>query len=106
MSPVISAEPDADAEARVKEIIARCGGGQALMQSMAAYREVASRMSREAPALVKSHPNQWAALAPGTELVLGDSLGEVLAEVASRTGGDLTSVVTEYLDPDPPVLIL
>ena len=56
MSPMIGAPPDADAEARVKAIIAQLGGGRALMQSMAAYRDVVNRMQQEAPALVKSHP--------------------------------------------------
>lgn len=101
-----AAAPSADAEARVKAIIAQSGGGPALMRSMAAYRAAANRMWREAPALVESHPNRWAALAPGTELVIGDSLDEVLSKIATLTGGNLTSVVTEYLDPDPPVMIV
>lgn len=106
MSPMIGAPPDADAEARVKAIIAQLGGGRALMQSMAAYREVVNRMPQEVLALVKSHPKKWAAMAPGTAPVIGDSHDAVLAEVAALTAGDLTGVVAEYLAPDPPALIL
>ena len=108
MSVVIEPVPGTppDAEAQVKEFIAQMGGGQAMMQSMAAFREVARRMDREASALVKLYPNQWAAMAPGTEPVIGKTRAEARAKVAALTGGDLTGVVTEYLDPDPPVLIV
>ena len=59
MSVVIEPVPgtDPDAEAQVKELIAQFGGGRAMMQRMAAFQEVARRMWREKPALVKLYPN-------------------------------------------------
>ncbi len=89
----------------VKGIIEGLGGAKALMDEMDEYHEIVARMRKERPSLVERHPDKWVAMGWEGVLAVGDSMDEVLGEVESRglRGAD---VVIEFLDTDPPLLIL
>ena len=89
----------------VKEVIEGLGGAKALMNEMDEYHEIVARMRKERPSLVERHPDKWVAMGQMGVLAIGGSIDEVLREVESRglRGAD---VVIDFLDTDPPLLIL
>ena len=89
----------------VKEVIEGLGGAKALMDEIDEYHQIVARMRKERPSLVERHPDKWVAMGQKGVLAIGDSMDEVLREVESRElrGAD---VVIEFLDTDPPLLIL
>ena len=89
----------------VKGIIEGLGGAKALMDEMDEYHEIVARMSKERPSLVKRHPDKWVAMGKEGVIAVGDSMDEVLREVEGR-GLHGADVVIEFLDTDPPLLIL
>ena len=89
----------------VKEVIEGLGGAKALMNEMDEYHEIVARMRKERPSLVERHPDKWVAMGQKGVLAIGDSMDEVLREVESQ-GLHGTDVVIDFLDTDPPLLIL
>ena len=89
----------------VKEVIEGLGGAKALMDEMDEYHQIVARMRKEHPSLVERHPDKWVAMGKGGVLAVGDSMDEVLREVEGR-GLHGADVVIEFLDTDPPLLIL
>ena len=89
----------------VKEIIEGLGGVRALMDEMDEYHEIVARMRKERPSLVERHPDKWVAMGQQGVLAIGDSMDEVLREVESQ-GLHGSDVVIDFLDTDPPLLIL
>ena len=89
----------------VKEVIEGLGGAKALMDEMDEYHQIVARMRKERPSLVERHPDKWVAMGKKEVLAVGDSMNEVLKEVESR-GLHGTDVVIEFLDTNPPLLIL
>ena len=89
----------------VKEIIEGLGGVRALMDEMDEYHEIVARMRKERPSLVGRHPDKWVAMGQVGILAVGDSMDGVLGKIESR-GLHGTDVVIEFLDTDPPLLIL
>ena len=89
----------------VKEIIEGLGGVRALMDEMDEYHEIVARMRKERPSLVERHPDKWVAMGQKGVLAIGDSMDEVLREVESQ-GLHGSDVVIDFLDTDPPLLIL
>ena len=89
----------------VKEVIEGLGGAKVLIGEMDEYHEIVARMRKEHPSLVERHPDKWVAMGQKGVLAIGDSMDEVLREIESRglNGADL---VIEFLDTDPPLLIL
>lgn len=75
------------------------------IERMLGYRRLASRMRREIASLTEQYPNQWVAMAADGELLLGDSMEEILAAMAEK-GISAENVVIEYLDADPAMMIL
>ena len=72
---------------------------------MLEYRELASQMRRKVASLTEQYPDQWAAMIPGGELFVADTMDElltVLDEKNLRSG----NVVIEFLDSNPTPLIL
>ena len=92
-------------EKYVREIVEGLGGPEAINASLREYRLIVERMWAERAALMKAHPNRWVAMGRDGVLAVGDSMDEVLEEVESQgiRGGD---IVIEFLDTDPPLLIL
>ena len=92
-------------EKYVREIVEGLGGPEAIIAGLREYRLIVKRMWAEKAALTEAHPNRWVAMGKDGVLAVGDSMDEVLEEVESRGihGGD---IVIEFLDTDPPLLIL
>ena len=92
-------------EKYVREIVEGLGGPEAIIAGLREYRLIVKRMWAEKAALTEAHPNRWVAMGKDGVLAVGDSMDEVLEEVESRgiRGGD---IVIEFLDTDPPLLIL
>jgi hypothetical protein len=92
-------------EKYVREIVEGLGGPEAIVAGLREYRLIVKRMWAEKAALTEAHPNRWVAMGKDGVLAVGDSMDEVLEEVESRgiRGGD---IVIEFLDTDPPLLIL
>lgn len=89
----------------VKEVIEGLGGAKALMNEMDEYHQIVACMRKERPGLMERHPDKWVAMGKEGVLAVGDSMDEVLKEVEGR-GLHGTDVVVEFLDTDPPLLIL
>lgn len=91
--------------AYAEQLIAGMGGVPALIARMREFEKVVCRMRQARPALLLRYPNRWVAIAPGDAFAVADTLEEVIANF-KRRGVPLTSAVVEYMDPDPPVLIV
>ena len=89
----------------MKDVIDGLGGTKALMDEMDQYHGIVVRMRKERPSLVESHPNKWVAMGREGVLAIGDSMDEVLREIEVR-GLHGADGVIEFLDTDPPLLIL
>ena len=89
----------------VKEVIEGLGGAKALMDEADEYREIVVRMKKERPNLLERHADKWVAIGQEGVLAVGESMDEVLSEVEGR-GLHGTDVVIEFMDTDPPLLIL
>ena len=89
----------------VKEVIEGLGGAKALMDEMDEYHEIVARMRKEHSNLMERHPDKWVAMGREGVLAVGDSMDEVLREVEGR-GLHGADVGIEFLDTDPPLLIL
>ena len=77
----------------------------AKMERMLEYRRLASRMRREIASLTEQYPNQWVAMAADGELLVGNSMDEILAAMVEK-GISNDNVVIEFLDSDPAMTIL
>ena len=86
-------------------MIEEMGGARSLTDDLAAFRQLRIRMSEEHAGLIKQHPDRWVAVGLGGLLAVGDSEDEVLETIDDK-GIPRSDVVVEYLDTDPPVLIL
>ena len=89
----------------VKEVIEGLGGAKVLMDEMDEYHQIVARMRKERPSLVERHPDKWIAMGQKGVLAIGDSMDEALREV-ERQGLHGADVVIDFLDTDPPLLIL
>lgn len=73
--------------------------------AIAEHQAIYQRLHAETADLAKEHPHKWAGMNSDMELTLAGSLAELLAVL--RPDGDRErNVAVEYLDPDPPELIL
>ena len=92
-------------EAYVNEIISGLGGVKALREGKDEFHEAVLHMDKEYTALMEKYPNQWVAVGKDGVLAVRDSMEEVFAAVESA---DLrgSEFVVEFLDTDPPDLIL
>ena len=92
-------------EKYVREIVEGLGGPGALIASMQEYHEIVVRMRNERATLMEAHPNQWVAMGKDGVVAIGDSIDAVIEDAESQglRGSDR---VIEFLDTDPPILIL
>ncbi len=63
------------------------------------------RLKKEDSALLEKHPRKWVAVGKDEVLALGHSMEEMFDSLETD-GSRKAEYVTEYLDPDPPILIL
>ena len=92
-------------EHTVKRIINELGGAKALMEEMDEYQEIVLRMRKERPHLAADYPDKWVAMGREGLLAAGDSMDQVLAQLEAQ-GVDGVDVVIEFMDTNPPLLIL
>ncbi len=86
-------------------MIEEMGGVAALQERMEQFQRTIDRMMNERESLTEKHPDKWVAMGKDGVLVIGDSSDEVIEKVENQ-GIRAGEVVIEFLDSDPPVLIL
>ena len=89
----------------VNDTIKGLGGVKALRERKDEFHIVAVRLDQELAALIEKYPDKWVAIGKDGVLAVGNSMEEVFAEVES-TGLSGSDYEVEYLDSDPPDLIL
>ena len=86
-------------------MIEEMGGARKLIDDLAEFRQLRIRMSEEHTGLIEQYPCRWVAVGLDGLLAVEDSEDEVLKAIYDK-GIPRSDVVVEYLDTDPPVLIL
>lgn len=81
------------------------GGVAALHEDLAEFRQLWIRMSQEHPRLLEKHPNKWVAMGKGGAMVIADSRDAALDAIEDK-GIPREKAVVDFLDTDPPILIL
>lgn len=89
----------------MREMIERLGGNEGMLDASARYREIVARMFRERADLMEQHPDKWVAMGKDGVQTVGESLDDVLDQVDAK-GISRDDVFIEFLDTDPPALIL
>ncbi len=105
MSETTDSMQDLRNESYIKTLVENLGGAQALVNGIREYRQIVARMWSERAALMEKYPDRWIAMGKDGVLAVGDSMDDVLEEVESQ-GYRGSEVVIEFLDTDPPLLIL
>ena len=86
-------------------IMEELGGPRVMAERMRAFNRVVKRMNDERAVLMETHPDKWVAMSEHGVVAIADDLKGVLAEVDGK-GIDRAHVFTEFLDTNPPVMIL
>ena len=87
------------------EIVEELGGPQVMIERIRAFQKLVKRMNEERAAHMETYPDKWVAMSEHGVVAIADDLDGVLAEVDAK-GIDRADVFTEFLDTDPPELIL
>ena len=86
-------------------MIDEMGGARVLISDLEEFERLQVRMTEEYDLLLEKHPDRWVAMGKDDLLAEGDSEEDVYQAVVNQ-GLHRSDVVVEYLDTDPPVLIL
>ena len=86
-------------------MIEEMGGVGVLIDDLEMSRKLYVRMANEHASLIKKYPDKWVAMGEGGVVAAGDSKDEALDAIEHRGIRRLDAVV-EFMDTDPPVLIL
>ena len=86
-------------------VIDESGGSDALIDDLAEFRELRARIANEHSRLMGEYPDMWIAMVKDGVVAAGATRGEVL-EAVDRTGIARSDTVVEFIDTDPPLLIL
>ena len=86
-------------------MIEEMGGVRGLIDDLAEFRKLRIHMSKEHAGLIEQCPDRWVAVGLDGLLAVGDSEDRVF-EIIDDKGIHRSRVMVEYLDTDPPVLIL
>lgn len=86
-------------------MIDEMGGPGALIDDLEEFRKLHARMTREYPRLLQKYPNKWVAMGKDGVVAAGATRTQVL-EAVDRRGIARSETVVEFMDTDPPVLIL
>ena len=89
----------------VMALVESMGGAQKIVDEMREYEKIADRMLSEWDSLMEKYPDKWVAMGKEGLVSVGDSMEEVIEDVESQ-GVPEKDVVIEFLDTDPPILIL
>ena len=99
-------EPDKRlSEEEKAKLIERLGGAEALKQSSLDFQQVSARLQQERKSLLQKYPRKWVLMSKDGLLAVGDTYDEV-RNFAESKGLRRPKVIAEYLDPNPPPLIL
>ena len=93
-------------ESAARKFVDSQGGVSALIASMDAFHEAVVHMRSERSKLMAEHPNRSVAMGRDGVVAVGNSIDDVLAKAEAHGLKGGRSVVTEFLDTDPPGLIL
>ena len=105
MSETLDGTQDLRDEAYVMAVIEEMGGAQAIVDGIREFAKISSRLRSEWASLMEEYPDKWIAMGKEGVLAVGDSMNSVLEEVESQ-GVREADVIVEFLDTDPPILIL
>ncbi len=92
-------------ETYVAKIVEDMGGPGAILDDLEEFRQLVDRLWSERAELMERHPDRWVAVGADGVVAIGDSMRAVLNEVEDL-GMRRRDVVVEFLDTDPPLLIL
>ena len=103
MSPSVSEKSQLMEQAIA--MIEERGGVAAMRERMDEFHQCVVRMDNERAALLEKHPDKWVAMGKDGLLAVGSSIDDVLVEIDDRGMRDAEMLI-EFLDTNPPVLIL
>ena len=86
-------------------MIDEMGGARVLIDDLEEFERLQVRMTEEYDLLLEKHPDRWVAMGMDGLLAVGDSEEDVYQAVVNQ-GMRRSDVLVEFLDTDPPVLIL
>ena len=81
------------------------GGVANLKKRLDDFGKIYHCFDRDRESLIEKHPYKWVAISKDGVIALGDSMKEV-ADDARKQGYDGSSFILQFLDPDPPIVIL
>ena len=97
--------PENPGDLNKEEMIELMGGAEALRKSSFDFEHVTERFRQERKTLVQKYPHKWVLVSRDGVLAVGDTSEEVRSFAESR-GLINPQVIVEYLNPNPPALIL
>ena len=86
-------------------VIEEMGGVGALIEDLAEFHDLHVHMNRQRPSLVEKYPDKWVAVGMNGVLAVGDSEEKVFQDL-ERQGICGSDILIEFMDSDPPTLIL
>ena len=86
-------------------MIEEMGGVGALVEGLAEFQELHANMNSQRPYLVEKYPDKWVAVGMNGVLAVEDSEEKAL-QAAENQGVHSSDVLVEFMDTDPPALIL
>ena len=86
-------------------VIDEMGGPAALIDDLEEFRKLHARMTGEYPRLVQQYPDKWIAMGKDGVVAAAVTRTQVL-EAVDRKGVARSQTVVDFMDTDPPVLIL
>ena len=92
-------------KAEIEAAIAAAGGIERIARDLADYSRRSRLLNDRGLELLKAHPNQWVAMPEGDELVFADSWDDLVAKLR-EADKPINTAVIEFLNPNPPKLII
>ena len=92
-------------EASVRRIVEAQGGVSGMVAKMEEFHNVVALMRQERPRLMEEYPDKWVVMGKDGDVVVGDSIDDAL-EKADALGMERGEMIVDYLETDPPMLIL
>ena len=89
----------------LRETFDQLGGGTAVAGRTSAFRKANARLWEDHSVLMEKYLGQWVAVG-ADGLIDHSESAEDLVEVVEGRGFDASGYVLQFLDPDPPSLIL
>ena len=86
-------------------MIEEMGRARKLIEDLAEFQQLRIRMSEEHAGLIEQYPDRWVAVGLDGLLAVADSEDEIFKAIDDK-GIPRSDVVVEFLDTDPPMLIL